>query len=45
MAASDGMGSPSGSGDVAVNVFDRSQPSLLTSFCPVLLSVSVFMAL
>ena len=39
------MGSPSRSGDVAVYVFDINQPSLLTPFYSVLVSISVFMAL
>ena len=38
-------GSPSHGGDVAVYVFDISQPSLPTPFYSVLMSVSVFMAL
>ena len=39
------MGSPSRSGDVAVYVFDINQPSLLTPFYSVLMSVPVFIAL
>ena len=39
------MGSPSRSGDVAVYVFDINQPSLLTPFYSVLVSISVFLAL
>ena len=39
------MGSPSRGGDVAVSVFDINQASLLTPSYPVLVSVSVFMAL
>ena len=38
-------GSPSRGGDVAVYVFDISQPSLPTPFYAVLVSASVFMAL
>ena len=38
-------GSPSRGGDVAVYVFDINQPSLLTPFYSVLVSISVFMAL
>ena len=38
-------GSPSHGGDVAVYVFDISQPSLPTPFYSVLVSVSVCMAL
>ena len=38
-------GSPSRGGDVAVFVFDINQPSLLTPFYSVLVSISVFMAL
>ena len=38
-------GSPSRGGDVAVDVFDITQPSLLTPFHSVLVSVSVFVAL
>ena len=38
-------GSPSCGGDVAVYVFDITQPSLPTPFYSVLVSVSVFMAL
>ena len=38
-------GSPSHSGDVAVYVFDINQPSLLTPFYSVLVTVSVFMVL
>ena len=38
-------GSPSCSGDVVVYVFDIKQPSLLTPFYSVLVSVSVCMAL
>ena len=39
-------GSPSRGGDVAVYVFDKNQPSLLTPFFySVLVSISVFMAL
>ena len=38
-------GSPSRGGDVAVYVFCINQPSLLTPFYSVLVSVSVFMAL
>ena len=36
--------SPSGGGDVAVCVFDISQPSLAIPFYSVLMSISVFMA-
>ena len=39
------MGSPSRGGDVAVYIFDMNQPSLLTHFYSLLVSVSVFMAL
>ena len=38
-------GSPSRGGDVAVDVFDKKQPSLTTPFYSVLVSVFVFMAL
>ena len=38
-------GSPSRGGDVAVFVFDINQPSLLTPFYSVLVSISVFMSL
>ena len=38
-------GSPSRGGDVAVEVFDINQPRLPTPFYPVLVTVSVFMAL
>ena len=39
-------GSPSRGGDVAVDVFDRNQPSLPTfCCCSVLVSISVFVAL
>ena len=38
-------GSPSRGGDVAVYVFDKNQPSLPTSACSVLVSVSVFITL
>ena len=38
-------GSPSRGGDVAVYVFDVNQPSLPTPFYPVLVSITVFMAL
>ena len=39
------VGSLSCGGDVAVYVFDINQPSLLTPFYSVLVSISVFMAL
>ena len=39
------MGSLSRGGDVAVDVFDISQPSLPTPFYSVLMSISVLMAL